>query len=188
MKQEQKIIIALSHEELKKHWKSIMVEGTLFLLLGALAFIMPLAFSLAFDIVLGWFFLLGGGIQLYRSIQSNQAPGFWIMVTSALFMLIFGVVMVFQPLHSLVALTFIIATYFMLEGILKIAYSIQIKPFATHAGVLISGLCSLIIAGIAFSGWPSSSSWLIGILLSAYLMINGIGLMMISYQIHHEDD
>lgn len=188
MKQDEKLIIALSHDELKLHWKSIMVEGTLFLLLGVLAFIMPLAFSLAVDIVLGWLFLIGGGIQLYRSIQSNQAPGFWTMVASALFMLIFGVFMVFQPLHSLVALTFIIGFYFLLEGVLKIAYSLQIKPFATHWGVLVSGLCSIAISAIAFSQWPSSSSWFIGILLSAYLMINGLGLMMISYQIHHEDD
>lgn len=185
MRKEQKIIITLSQEELRQHWKSIMVEGALFLLLGILAFIMPLAFSLAFDIVLGWLFLIGGGIQLYRSIQSNQAPGFWLMVGSALLMLIFGVMMVFQPLHSLTALTFVIATYFTLEGILKIAYSIQIKPFATHLGVMISGICSIIIAAIAFSGWPMSSSWFIGILLSAYLMINGLGLMLISYEIHH---
>lgn len=185
MIKDQRIINSLSREELQKHWKSIMIEGALFLLLGVLAFIMPLAFSLAFDLVIGWLFLIGGVIQLYRSFQSKEAPGFWAIAISALLMLLFGVLMVFQPLKSLVGLTLIIATYFLIEGILKVIYAFLIKPFATFAGVLVSGLCSIIIAILAFSGWPMSSEWFIGVLLSAYLMINGLGLMMISYEIHH---
>ncbi len=175
-------IISMSQEELKSHWKSIMFEGALFTFLGALALIIPSLFSLTFELVVGWLFLIGGAIQLYRAVQSNAAPGFWMFTLSALLAMVFGVLMIFHPLAGLVALTTIIAVFFIMEGIVKIIYAFQIQSFASWGWVLVSGICSLLIAMLVFSNWPTSSAWFIGILIGVYLIINGVALMMMSWQ------
>ncbi len=179
-----KSIISMSQEELKAHWKSIMFEGVTLTILGVLALCVPGLFSLAFELVIGWLFVIGGAIQLYRAIQSNGAPGFWMVVLSALLSMVFGVLMVFNPLAGLVALTIIIAVFFLLEGIIKIIYAFQIQAFANWGWVLMSGLCSVIIAILVFSGWPTSTGWFIGTLIGAYLVISGVSLMMISWAAH----
>lgn len=179
-----KSVILMSQSELQSHWKSIMVEGVLFTLLGAIALIIPGLFSLTFELVVGWLFLIGGSIQLYRAIQSNGAPGFWMFVISALLSMIFGIMMVFNPLAGLVALTLLIAIFFLLEGIVKIIYAIQIQAFASWGWVLLSGFCSILIAMMVFSGWPISTSWFIGTLIGVYLVMNGVSLMMISWKAH----
>lgn len=186
MPSEKMILIQMSHEEIIKHWKSIMFEGAILTILGVIAFVVPVAFGIAFEMVLGWLFLLGGGIMLYRAIQSNQAPGFWMTVLSALFFMVLGVLIVFHPLQGLVALTLIIAIFFMAEGIAKVIYAFQIRQFANWIWVLISGLCSIAIALIAFTGFPLSSMWFIGVLMGVYLMLTGIAFMLMANQAHKE--
>lgn len=179
-----KSVIFMSQKELQSHWKSIITEGVLFTILGVLALIVPGLFSLTFELVIGWLFLIGGAVQLYRAIQSNGAPGFWMFVISALLSMVFGVLMIFNPLAGLIALTLIIAVFFLLEGIVKIIYAFQIQAFASWGWVLLSGFCSILIAMMVFSGWPLSTSWFIGTLIGVYLILNGISLIMISWKAH----
>lgn len=180
-------IVALSQAELRAHWKSIMFEGVLFVVLGFIALIMPAAFSIGFELVVGWLFLIGGGVQLYRSIQSNMAPGFWMMVISSLISMVFGVLLVFHPLAGVVALTAIIAIFFFAEGIVKIFLAFTVRDFTPWGWILLSGICSLLISLIVFSGWPFTASWFIGTLIGVYLIINGLAFIMVSSQAHLED-
>lgn len=187
MNANQNPIVALSEAELRAHWKSIMFEGVLFLILGLIALIVPAAFSIGFELVVGWLFLIGGGVQLYRSIQSNMAPGFWMMVLSALISMIFGVLLVFHPLQGLVALTAIIAAFFMVEGVLKIVFGFAVREFASWGWVVLSGVCSLFISLIVFTGFPFTASWFIGTLIGVYLILNGLSFIMVSSQAHMSD-
>jgi uncharacterized membrane protein HdeD (DUF308 family) len=180
-------IIAMSKEELQAHWKSIVFEGILFVILGVIALSVPTLFSIAFELVIGWLFLIGGTIQLYRAIQSNKAPGFWWSVLSALLAMVFGILLVFHPLQGLIALTAIIAVYFLVEGFIKILLAISVKNFANWGWVLLSGAFSIIIAVIVFSGWPFSAMWFIGILLGVYLIVNGMAFIMIATKAHTEE-
>lgn len=180
-------LIAMSQGELRQHWKSIFFEGFLFVILGILALSVPAAFAIAFELVIGWLFLIGGAIQLYRSIQSNKAPGFWWSALSALLAMVFGILLVFNPLQGLIALTAIIAAYFLVEGIAKIFFAISVQKFASWGWVLFSGILSVIIALIVFSGWPYSAMWFIGILMGVYLIINGLAFIMISVKAHQQE-
>lgn len=184
--EDKKTIIQMSHRELQEHWKSIMVEGVLFITLGVIALVLPVAFSIAVEMVVGWLFLIGGGIQLYRSIQSNQAPGFWMMVVSALLAMLLGVLMIFHPLQGLVVITVIIGIYFIAEGIVKSIFALQIQRFASWGWVLLSGVCSIIIGVIVFAGWPSTAMWFVGTLMGVYLIINGVAFMIMANQAHKE--
>ncbi len=170
----------LSQKELRAHWKSILFEGVLFVILGVFALSIPTLFSIAFELVVGWLFLLGGAIQLYRSIQSNKAPGFWWSILSALLAMVFGIILVFNPLQGLIALTMIIAIYFMVEGIVKIFFFFFLQEFATGIFFLINGILSIVISVIVFSGWPFSATWFIGVLMGVYLIMSGLAFIMIS--------
>ncbi len=163
-----------------EHWKSIMVEGAVFIILGVLAFTLPIAFSLTFELVLGWIFLAGGTLQLYRTAQNLHAPGTWMMGISSLLAMLFGVLLLFHPLEGLIAVTFIIAIYFLIEGILKIVYAWQVKDYINCTWVVLSGIFSILIAAIILFQWPLSSMWFIAVMMGVYLFINGATLLWIA--------
>jgi uncharacterized membrane protein HdeD (DUF308 family) len=160
-----------------EHWQSIFAEGAVFVILGVLAFTLPLAFSLAFELVLGWIFLAGGTLQLYRTTQSVGAPGAWLMGASSLVAMIFGVMLLFHPLEGLLAVTFIIAIYFLIEGIVKISYAWQVRNHTNSTPVIFSGIVSIVIAAIILLEWPLSSMWFIAVMVGLYLFINGLSLL-----------
>ncbi len=169
----------MDHEKnaTQDHWAGVMAEGTVFIILGVLAFTLPIAFSLAFELVLGWIFLAGGTLQLYRTSQNSGAPGAWLMGASSLIAMIFGVMLLFHPLEGLLAVTFIIAIYFLIEGVLKISYAWQIRHYSNGVWVIFSGIVSLVIAAIILLEWPVASMWFIAVMMGLYLFINGMSLL-----------
>lgn len=165
------------HDHIREHWQGVMLEGAVFIILGVLAFTLPLAFSITFELVLGWIFLAAGTLQLYRTAQTPRAPGVWLMGISSLIAMIFGIMLLFHPLEGLLATTFIIAIYFLAEGILKITYAWQVRDYTNPAWVIFSGIVSIIIAAIILFEWPMSSMWFIAVIMGIYLFINGVTLI-----------
>jgi uncharacterized membrane protein HdeD (DUF308 family) len=167
---------------LEKHWKSVMLVGLLFTALGFIALIAPVIFSITFEQIVGWLFFIGGATQMYHAYQIKGTPGYWMFIVSALLSLIFGVLMIFNPLAGLIALTVVIAAFFLVEGIVKIMYAFQIQTNTSWGWVLFSGCCSILIAMMVFFGWPLSAAWFIGTLIGVYLIINGLALIIISWR------
>lgn len=180
----EKRVIELTKEELRQHKRSVLLQGILFVILGILALAIPAIFSLSVEWAVGWLFLIGGGVQLVRCIQSNGAPGYWWLILSSLFSMIFGVLLVFNPLEGVMALTMMIALYFFAEGLVKIFFAFQLREFSHWGWILFSGLCSLLISLIVFSGWPFTAAWFIGTLLGVYLIINGVSFIVMATQAH----
>ena len=60
-------------EALRAHWHLLMFQGVVMLLLGFLAFALPVVATLAADIFVGWLFLISGivGLVPLFSAKSN---------------------------------------------------------------------------------------------------------------------
>jgi uncharacterized membrane protein HdeD (DUF308 family) len=187
MNNNQKSVIESTYFELRTHWKTVLFHGILFTLLGLLAISVPAIFSIAFEQVIGWLFLIGGAIQFYRCIEYNQATGYWMMLLSSIFAMIFGVLFIFRPLEGVIALTTIIALYFVAEGLVKIGLAYVLRASAHWGWFLLSGFCSLAISFIAFSGMPFTAGWFIGTLIGVYLIINGLSYIIIAVRAHRSD-
>lgn len=170
--------------ELRNHWKTVLFHGILFTVLGLLAVFVPVIFTIAFDQVIGWLFLIGGAIQLYRCIEYNQATGYWMMLLSSLFALVFGVIFIFHPFAGMIALTTIIGLYFLAESLVKFFLAYNLRHTAIWAWFLLSSVCSGGIAFIAFYGLPFTATWFIGTLIGVYLILNGVSYIIIALKAH----
>ena len=45
---------------LREHWRMLLVEGIILLVLGAIAIIVPPIATLAIEVLIGWLFLISG--------------------------------------------------------------------------------------------------------------------------------
>lgn len=151
-------------------------EAILFIILGIIAIAVPQFFTLGIELLVGALLLAAGIIQFVRLFQSSDAPGFWASFFSAALNLILGGLLLFYPVAGVISLTYLLIFYFLVDGITKLYYSFQVKPRENWGWVLVSGLLSLILAGIIFSGLPGTAVWVIGLLLGINMLFFGVAI------------
>ena len=78
----------------RDHWVLYLIEGSILVLLGALAAFMPPWFGIA---LFGWLFLVGGIAGLITTFAMWSAVGFWWSLLSAVFTIGVGGMLFAQP-------------------------------------------------------------------------------------------
>src|SRR5262245_44705237 len=107
---------------LQEHWKAVLFEGIGLAVLGLAALVVPALAGLAFTILLGWLLLISGILVLAFTIWARQTPGFWWSLLSALLAIAAGVIVLYRPTQGMLALTTLLAAYFLAKGVLTIVY------------------------------------------------------------------
>lgn len=167
-------------ETIRSHWKMILIEGILFVLLGFLAVVRPVFSTLTFELFIGWLLLFGGIFSIYRILTAQEIPGFWPSLIAAIISVIVGILLIAYPLKGILTLTILMAVYFLVDGVAKLAFSLEWRPLQNWGWLFISGLLSLGIAAIIYSGWPGTAVWTLGLLLGINLLFYGWTLILLA--------
>lgn len=142
----------------------LIFEAFFFLFLGIFAVLAPFAFTLAADFVVGLILIAGGCMQLYRASKSWSDSSPWGTLLLSVIKIGVGALLLFEPIVGIVALTTLVAVYFLIEGCSKIYWAVSLeKDYSLW--LIVSGIFSLILAGIIINGFPGSALWVIGILI-----------------------
>jgi uncharacterized membrane protein HdeD (DUF308 family) len=161
------------------HWKLVLAQGIVMMVLGFLAVAEPNVATIAVGIFVGWLFFIGGIFRALSVWQSRGMPGFaWSMLT-ALLAIVLGLILIFQPLAGVLTLTMVLIAFFILEGITAIVLAVQHREHLRSWGwVLFSGIVDLLLAFLIWDGWPSSADWAIGLLVGVNMLFFGLSLVM----------
>jgi uncharacterized membrane protein HdeD (DUF308 family) len=165
------------------HWRVLLIEGILLLLLGIAAILIPPLAGLAATIWLGAIFLAGGVIGLIASFRAHGAPGFTWAIVSAILALLAGLLLLWNPVAGLVTLTYVLIAFFILDGITMIMLGIEHRRELTGRWewLLVNGIIDLVLAAIILSGMPGSSVWALGLLLGIDLVFGGSSLIAMAF-------
>jgi len=166
-------------EIMKQHWKALLIEGILLVILGLLAIALPLLASIAITLFLGWLFLVSGIAGLVLTIWARQMPGFWWSIFSALLSLAAGILLVAWPGQGVVSLTLVLGVFFVMEGVASIMYALEHRrELSGRWGLMVAaGILDLIISAMIITGLPGSAEWAIGLLVGINLVFGGISLI-----------
>jgi uncharacterized membrane protein HdeD (DUF308 family) len=154
--------------------------GVAFVLLGVLAIFLPLAASLVTTEVIGWLLVIGGVLQGVHAFQNRQWSGSGWAIVGALIMVIAGVLDIAFPVAGTLALTLILASYFLVEGVLKIFRSVQHRHMRAWGWFLFDGLLCLLLGGLIWMGWPGTAVWALGLLVGINFIMGGSSLLLIA--------
>jgi uncharacterized membrane protein HdeD (DUF308 family) len=120
------------------------------------------------------------GVALIFAFHTHSVGGFFWQLLLAIAYGIAGLVMLLNPLLGLVTLTLVLAVFLLIEAALETALYFQIRR-ATNAGwVLFDAIITLVLAILIWSQWPSSSGWVLGMLVGISLIFSGISRLMLS--------
>lgn len=170
-------------EILKENRNLLIVEGILFMILGVLAISAPVLFTFGVEFLFGCLLLAGGAIQAVRSYKLLHQPGFWVSTIVAILSLLLGFYFLFNPLKGILTLTAILMLYFFISGIFKIVFALEYKPIQGWGWLFFSGVLTIMMGAIIYSGWPGTALWVIGLLIGIDMLFFGVSLLSFAYAI-----
>jgi uncharacterized membrane protein HdeD (DUF308 family) len=161
------------------HWVLFLIEGIVLAVLGVAAIVVPPIATLAFELVIGWLFLISGIVGLVTTFWMRNAPGFWWSLISAVVAIAAGLVLLRWPISGTLSLTFVLIAFFTIEGIVSIMYAIEHRNQLSGrwGWMLASGIVDLILAGIIFAGLPGTAAWALGLLVGINLVFGGTAMI-----------
>ena len=168
-------------EAVRAHWKLLLIEGILMIVLGLLAVALPIISTLAVTILVGWLFVIGGIFRLIASIRTRTRPGFWWSLLTSVLEIVAGVLLLVQPIQGMLTLTIVLIALFILEGIATITLALRFRGRIQNWGwTLLSGIIDLVLAFLIWAGWPATAAWAIGLLVGINMAFLGFSVVMIA--------
>ena len=166
-------------QSMRDHWGLFLTEGITLSALGLAAILLPPLAGLASAILLGWLFLLAGFVGLFATFSGRRAPGFGWSLLSALVALIAGVVLLWNPLQTLVTLTFVLIAFFIIDGVLTIILALvhRRELSGKWEWMMVNGVVDLFLAGVVISGLPGTLVWALGLIVGIDLLFGGASLI-----------
>ena len=163
----------------RRHAGLFLIEGIILMLLGAAAILVPFVASVAVALLLGWLFLIGGGIGLVTTLLGRYAPGFWWALISALVTVGCGLLLLGWPVSGAISLTLVLTGFLLAAGVLMIAFALSHRKSLSQrwVGLLINGLMDLFLAALIILALPGAALWVLGLMIGIDLVFGGAALV-----------
>jgi len=159
-----------------------MFQGILLIVLGALAIAFPLFGTIVVEQLFAALLLIAGGYALAAALgrkdsgaASRFISGLWAVLT-----LVTGLLLMFQIGAGVLTLTILLAAYFAAQGIVTVIAAFRFSGTPTMWFMLLSGIVSLVLSWMIFSGFPGSAAWLLGLLFGINLIFTGFYFISMS--------
>lgn len=157
-----------------------LVVGIISILGGIFAFFNPLSATFAAEQLAGFTFLLVGILQFIALFRAHSTTGKVLAAIGGVLGVLIGIELLQNPLQGILTLTMVVAILFMATGIVRVVVAFGLRKTVAFIPLLISGLISIALAIMIFSGYPQSATYMLGVLLAVELISNGISLIMYS--------
>lgn len=151
------------HSHIQKHWKLYAREGMLFIILGITANVIPHVIFKKVSVVCSGLMVLGGFVQLIRSLIFIRTPGLNLFIFSGLLQLsIAFYFLAEEPVKGKIMLALLLIVFLSIESAIKIALAFMIRPLIQWDGMLFSGLASILMVVVLLIKLAKHISMVIG--------------------------
>src|ERR1700730_7913635 len=154
--------------------------GVLLIVFGMVAVGLPLLAAVAVSALVAWLIVLAGVVHLMLAFRAHGAGSrIWKLLVGIAYVC-FGGYLIVHPLLGVASLTLLLASLFLIEGILDIVLYVKMRPVKGSAWVLIDGIVTLLLGLMIYMQWPSSSAWAIGTLVGISMISSGAARVVMS--------
>ncbi len=157
-----------------------IVWGVLLIIFGMLAIGSPMVAAVAVNVVIAWLIILAGVVHLILAFHAHGAGSLIWKLLVGIAYLFFGAYLIMHPVLGVASLTLILASLFLIEGILNIILFFKMRSLGGSSWVLVDGVVTLLLGLMIYLQWPSSSAWAIGTLVGVSMIISGVARVMLS--------
>jgi uncharacterized membrane protein HdeD (DUF308 family) len=162
--------------------------GVSLIILGMLAVGSPFIVAVAVNAVIAWLIVLAGVVHLTVAFHTREAGSLIWRLLVGLAYIVFGGYLIARPALGVASLTLVLASLFLVEGVLNIVLFFKIRSLQGSSWVLIDGIITLLLGLMIYAQWPSSSAWAIGTLVGVSMIVSGVTRVMLSFAVRKATD
>lgn len=149
-----------------------------FILLGIFAILEPVVAGLAVAFLVGWVLIFGGVAHLIAAFSGRGSRVIWAVILGILYFA-GGIYFLTHPLLGLGGLTLLLASIVLAEAAIELIAYFRAPKEARPTWMLVNAVVTLLLGGLIWLHWPSSSEWAIGTLVGVNLLMTGISRLMV---------
>lgn len=166
-------------EEFRRNANWFLALGIILIILGIIALGRSIFVTLASMVFLGWILIIGGVVEAGQAFWQRQWGGFFLHLLGGVLYAIVGFMIVANPQTGAMALTLLIALFFLIAGSFRIIGSLTMR-FPEWRWVLLNGIVTFLLGLLIWKQWPSSALWVIGLFIGIDLILTGWSWVMLS--------
>jgi len=175
--------------EMFRHASTISILwGVLLIVFGMFAVGSPFLAAVAVSVVVAWLIVLAGIVHLMLAFRVHGAGSMIWKVLVGIAYLCFGAYLILHPVIGVASLTLLLASLFLIEGILNVVLYVKMRPIHGSNWLLIDGIITLLLGLMIYMQWPSSSAWAIGTLVGISMIFSGVARVMMSLAVRKAAD
>jgi uncharacterized membrane protein HdeD (DUF308 family) len=163
----------------KKATNWFIAIAALFILLGIFAIAEPFAAGLGVTLLVGWLLAIGAMAHFIAAFKGGGAKHVILQVVVGIVYLIGGLYFLTHTIMGVSTLTLLLSGVILAEGVLEVVAYFRLKTTHGAPWMLINGIVTLLLGGLIWFHWPSSSVWAIGTLVGVNLLMTGISRLML---------
>lgn len=157
-----------------------IVLGVLFVSLGVLAIAEPMLAAVALNTFVAWLLIFVGIVHAMAAFQGHSGTSIlWKLLVAAAYIFLGGYLL-FHPILGVATLTLLLAILFLVEGVLDLLLWWKMRSVQGGFWILVDGLVTLLLGGMIYLHWPSSSIWALGTLVGVGFIFSGVSRIMLS--------
>ncbi|HUL35648.1 MAG TPA: DUF308 domain-containing protein [Candidatus Eisenbacteria bacterium] len=153
--------------------------AVMFILLGIFAIAEPFTAGLGVTLLVGWLLVLGAVAHFIAAFKGGGAKHVILQVLVGLVYLVGGGYFLTHTIMGASTLTLLLATVILIEGVFELVSYIRMKSVGGSGWLLVNGIVTLLLGGLIWFHWPSSTVWAIGTLVGVNLLVTGLSRLMI---------
>lgn len=157
----------------------VTAGGAVIAVLGVLAIASPFVTDVAPSLVFGGLLVVGALVQVAAAFSAQRWRGAVFEVLLALLYAGGGIALLANPTLELVALTLLLAVFFLSEGVVQMLMGLRVKRNSNSGWLLFSGAVSLVFATLVLLELPSRASWGLGLVFGVALVTSGLALLLL---------
>ncbi len=175
--------------EMVRHASTLSILwGVLLIVFGMVAIGSPFLAAVAVNALVAWLIVLAGVVHLMLAFRVHGAGSMIWKVLVGIAYLCFGGYLLFHPVLGVASLTLLLASLFLIEGVLNIVLYVKMRPIHGSNWLLIDGIITLLLGLMIYMQWPSSSAWAIGTLVGISMIFSGVARVMMSLAVRKAAD
>lgn len=160
--------------------------GVLTAAVGVTMIVYPAATAALSTAFLGWCLVVAGVAQGIFAFSSETPGNFFLKLLVGILYVVAGLALAVFPPLGVLTLTAMIGWLLVLEAILETVLAFALAKGEGRGWLLLNAITSLALGGLILVRWPASSAWVIGTLLGAAVLTNGIMRIVVSATVRHE--
>lgn len=169
--------------EMIHNWGWFLAFGIILVLLGIAAVVRSFTATVASMVFFGWILIFSGIIEFVHAFMVGKWAGFFLHLLVALLFGVAGALMVFRPVISAEAVTFVMAIFFMVGGLYQFFASTWSHLPGWGWGAA-NGVLSTVLGVLLLTQWPVSGLWVIGLFVGIDLIFYGSAWIAMALNLH----